>query len=147
MIMLGVIATMIAALPIDPNNVTVAAMARGALTVGALVTIGSILIEILRKLLEVAELPNFKAIEGIVISHAFILTYPLLASVVFLGGSFTDISPSRLFQVIYFGGGVAAFLSGVIARYMLDGKRRPAALRGCLWLGLGVILILVKTFA
>jgi hypothetical protein len=62
MIMLGVIATMIAALPIDPNKVTIAAMARGALTVGALVTIGSILIEILRKLLEDAELPNFDAI-------------------------------------------------------------------------------------
>jgi hypothetical protein len=146
MIMFGVIATMTAALPVDPNKVSVAAMARGAVTVGALVTIGSIAIEMLRNLLEDGVLPHSSAIEKIAIFHSFILTYPFVAAVVLLGGSFVGISSIQLFWALFFGGGAAAFLSGVTSRYMLDRRKGPAVLRGCLWLGLGLILILAKMF-
>jgi hypothetical protein len=146
MIMFGVIATMTAALPVDPNKVTVAAMAGGALTVGALVTIGSIAIEMLMIFLKDGVSSHYDEIKRIAIFHAFILTYPLFVAVVLLGGFFIGISPTQLFRTLFFGGGAAAFLSGVTSRYMIDRRRGPAIQRGCLWLGLGLILILAKMF-
>ena len=88
MIMVGVISIMSAALPVDPSKIPAGTMALGALAVGALVTIGSIIVEILRKLIEGRGRTDLKLFGSIITSHVFILLYPLVSAIVLIGGSF-----------------------------------------------------------
>lgn len=147
MIMVGVISLMSVALPVDPNRMSAAAMAFAALAVGGLVTIGSVMVEILRKLIEGRGGSGLKLFGSIIISHVFIFVYPLISAIVLIGGSFAGASSTQLFKILFWAGGGVAFLSGAMSRYALDQQRGPAILRGCLWLGVSMILILAKAFA
>lgn len=147
MIMVGVISIMSAALPVDPSKIPAGTMALGALAVGALVTIGSVIVEILRKLIEDRRPTDLRSFGAIITSHALILLYPLISAVVLIGGSFVGTSSTQLFKLLFVAGGGVAFLSGAMSRYALDQQRGPAIVRGCLWLGVSMILILAKAFA
>jgi hypothetical protein len=147
MIMVGVISIMCAALPVDPNRMSAAAMAFGALAVGGLVTIGSVMVEVLRKLIEGGDHTDLKPFGDIITSHALILVYPFISAIVLIGGSFAGTSSTQLFKILFWAGGGVAFISGAMSRYALDQQRGPAILRGCLWFGVSMILILAKAFA
>lgn len=147
MILVGVISIMSAALLVDPSKIPAGTMALGALAVGALVTIGSIIVEILRKLIEGRGRTDLKLFGSIITSHVFILLYPLISAIVLIGGSFAGVASTQLFKILFLAGGGVAFLSGAMSRYALDQQRGPAILRGCLWLGVSMILILAKAFA
>src|SRR5262249_9230646 len=141
MVMMGVIFLMAAALFVDPNKVTIEAMGQGAIMVGVFVTIGSMAVEILKSLIEGSDLPDLKTIT---ISHSFLLIYPLISFTVLLVGALVGFPSTGLFIFLIFVGGGLAFLSGGISRYALDQKQGPAFLRGCLWLGVAMILIVGK---
>jgi len=147
MILVGVISIMSAALLVDPSKIPAGTMALGALAVGALVTIGSIIVEILRKLIEGRGRTDLRLFGSIITSHVFILLYPLISAIVLIGGSFAGVASTQLFKILFLAGGGVAFLSGAMSRYALDQQRGPAILRGCLWLGVSMILILAKAFA
>ena len=104
MIMVGVISLMSVALPVDPNRVSATAMAFAALAVGGLVTIGSVMVEILRNLIEGRGGTGSKLFGSIIISHVFIFVYPLISAIVLIGGSFAGASSTQLFKNTVLGG-------------------------------------------
>ncbi len=146
-VLYGVIAIVTADLVLEPDRLTYAEAAIGALLIGLVMTATHIFVKVVTKEGEIGA--HLRLAEAGAIAYDFILVmlFPIVTTLVIGAASLTAMPSKLLIDSILYLGIVAVFAVGFLSSYTLDREIRPALSRGLLWTLLILVLLGAKTVA
>jgi hypothetical protein len=144
-VLYGVIAIVTADLVLQPDRLTYAQAAIGALLIGLVMTATHFFVKFVTKESEIGAHLRLAEAGAIAYDSIFVMFFPIITILAITVASLV-VMPSRLLldSILYLGI-AAVFAVGFLSRYTLDREIRPALTRGLLWTLLILVLLGAKT--
>ncbi|SRR5260370_19917664 len=146
-VLYGVIAIMTAELAVEPDKVSHDEAALGALLIGLAMMLTRFLVDLVKKETELHAHVGLRGAGALLRACLPVLAFPVLvAAILFVAGKL-GLNWRALIDLVLYLSIAAVFLLGFGSSYVLDGKARPALLRGTVWTLLSLMLFAAKKLA
>ena len=146
-VLYGVIAIVTADLILQPDRLTYAEAAIGALIIGFVMTATHIFVKVVTKEGEIGAHLRLAQAGAIAYDSILVMLFPVVTALVIGAASLTTMPSARLLDAILYLGIIAVFAVGFLSSYTLDREIRPALSRGALWMLLIFVLLGAKAVA
>jgi len=132
-VLYGVIAIVTADLVLQPDRLTYAEAAIGALLIGFAMTATHFFVKVVTKEGEIGAHLRLAEAGAIAYDSTLVMLFPIITTLVIGVASLTAMPSTLLLDSILYLGIIAVFAVGFLSSYILDREIRPALSRGLLW--------------